>query len=361
MIKVGINSAGYATRVFHEPFLRALPQFEIVGIVDRKTEPRFPSYPVFTTYDAMLEDTQIELVIITTPNHCHFDDARRAILAGKHVLIEKPFATNSRDCQQLIDLANQYQRQLCVYHNSRFDSDFATIQSIIRSEKLGKIVSLDINWYRLRSGLNTKIHKEMVENDGSGLLFDLSPHMIDQSIQLFGFPVSVFADVGVQRSGSKVDDYYNIILFYNEGLRVTLKSSLLVNSQGNSGYILSGQLGSFTKPKVAQQEAQLNQGISPLDINYGVENISDYGILSTFDAQNNLQMNTVPSIHATYRDFYEVLANALSGQVATFSDAFEAQKIQENPLPVTAEQALQVVRVIEAAILSHHEQRVIVL
>lgn len=361
MINVGINSAGYSTRIFHEPFLRVLPQFQIMGIVDRKTEPRFPDYPVFSTYEAMLKDDQIDLIIINTPNHCHFDDAKRAILAGKHVVIEKPFATNSHDCQYLINLADQHQCHLAVYHNSRFDSDFATIQSIIRSGKLGKIKSLDISWYRLRTGLNIKMHKEKIENKGSGLLFDLSPHMIDQSIQLFGLPFSVFADIGIQRIGSEVDDYYNIILFYPEGLRINLKSSLLVNSQGNSGYILSGQLGSFTKHKISKQEMQLNKGVSPLDLDFGVEAISDYGILSTLDSEQNLEINSFPSISSTYKEFYYALANTLSDQTATFSENFEASRLQQSSLVATGKQALEVVRVIEAAIQSHHEQRVIIM
>ena len=187
---------------------------------------KYPSIKSFSSLESMLADDSIELVVVNTPNNTHADFTRKALLAGKHVIVEKPFTITVKDADELIDLAAQKNLCLTVYQNRRYDSDYKTIRKIIAEEWLGDIIEAEFHFDRFKAALSEKLHKE-IPGQGTGSLYDLGSHLIDQALQLFGMPSGVFADIRMIRPGSVVDDYFELLLYYPDK-RVRVKSSYLV-------------------------------------------------------------------------------------------------------------------------------------
>ena len=226
----------------------------------------------------VLADTEIDLVSICTPSHTHFDYAKQCLLAGKHVLVEKPFTATVAEAEELIDLAEKQKKTLSVFQNRRFDSDFMTVQKVVENKLLGELVAFEIHFDRHKPILNPKRWKEIV-SPANGILYDLGSHIIDQTLLLFGKPTAVSGETFTQREGSEIDDAFDIRLNYGK-LKVHLKSSLLVREEGPR-YILHGTKGSFVKYGLDVQEDHLKAGLLPRMAGFGVESSEKNGILNT--------------------------------------------------------------------------------
>lgn len=342
-IKTALCSFGMSGRVFHAPFIHLHPGFELYAVLERNknlAEAKYPGIKTFRALEAMLADDAIELLIVNTPNNTHYEYAKLGLEAGKHVLVEKPFTLSAEEAQKLIDLAKKKNKKLTVYQNRRWDSDFKTVQDIVNKKLLGKIVEAEIHFDRFKPGLSPKIHKEL-PGPGTGLLYDLGSHLIDQAIQLFGMPGKVFADVRIVREISKVEDYFELILFY-DNLRVKLKGSYLVRDP-LPAYILHGSKGSFIKPRADVQETELQAGKSPADADWGTEPEIGKGLLHT-EIDGYLTRGYIPSLKGNYMEFYEGLYKAIR---------------QNELLPVTASEGMHVIRIIEAAYQSVLEKSII--
>lgn len=344
-VNTALCSFGMSGWVFHAPFIHVHPGFNLCGVLERTKNLAVEQYPYVTTYrtlDELLADEKIELVIVNTPNATHYEYTKRALEAGKHAVVEKPFTIDIAEAEELISLAARQQKVLSVYHNRRWDSDFKTVKKIIDQGLLGKIVEAEFHYDRYKEELSPKLHKE-TPGPGTGALYDLGSHLIDQALQLFGMPQHVFADIQIMRPVSKVDDYFELLLYYPQ-LRVRLKSTYLAREAVPS-FVVHGSKGSFLKPRGDVQEAMLQAMRSPKEENWGTEQEQDWGLLHT-ETNGKVIRDHIPSEQGNYIEYYHDLYAAIR---------------KNKPAPVTAREALNVIRIIKAAIQSNDEKRIIAL
>lgn len=280
MLNVALVGFGLSGRYLQAPFFIANPNFNLKTVVTVSQNPQlvYPSVQAAKSLDEVLTDTEIDLVSICTPSHTHFDYAKQCLLAGKHVLVEKPFTATAAEAEELILLAKKQEKVLSIFQNRRFDSDFMTVKKVVENQLLGDLVAFEIHFDRHKPILNPKRWKEAV-TPANGILYDLGAHIIDQTIVLFGKPNSVVGDTFIQREGSEIDDAFHIRLDYGK-LKVILKSSLLVREEGPR-YILHGTKGSFIKYGLDVQEDHLKTGLMPRMEGFGVESSDKWGILNT--------------------------------------------------------------------------------
>lgn len=327
-IRVGLIGFGLSGRYFHAPFLSTNPNFRLVKVVERhRTDAQAfdPALVTVRSHEDVIADPDLDLIIVSTPNDTHFPYAKAALEAGKHVLIEKPFANTSEQARELFTLA---QAKSCVampYQNRRYDADFLTIQDIMRQNLLGEVVEYEAHFDRYRPDILNS-WKEL-DPDGGGNLYNLGPHLIDQAVCLFGVPDAVFGDVRIVRSGGVQDDYFDILLYYPDK-RVRLKSNMLAAENGLR-YVIHGAKGSFVKSGLDIQEETQRKNTLPDTPDWGREPESQYGTLTTADGRQIIE-----SQRGNYHHFYDNLARSIRG---------------EAPQEVTPEQALATIRIMELA------------
>ncbi|WP_202913642.1 Gfo/Idh/MocA family oxidoreductase [Pararcticibacter amylolyticus] len=333
-IVTGILSYGMSGRVFHAPFVNANPGFRLYAVTERSSKNAQKRYPEIISYNSveeLLNDQAIELVIVNTPNNTHFEYALKALQAGKHVLVEKPFAATSAEAKQLFDLGREKGCKVMVYQNRRWDSDFQQVKSVIRGGLLGDPMEVYFRYDRYRREISQKTFKE--ENlPASGLTYDLGPHLLDQAISIFGKPASFSKTTGIFRPGSQVDDYVHFHLKYEGGLNVFLTSSLLV-AQPLPSFVVHGTEGTFIKSRTDVQEAQLEKGISPLEEGYGVEPDGSEGQLTTIDKEGNKQSQYLTSLRSTYNHLFQAVFSCIR---------------KNEPFPVSEEEIIWQMEILES-------------
>lgn len=343
VIKTGICSFGMSGQIFHAPFIYVNPGFEFTAVVERSKDlarQRYPNVKVYTSVADMLADKELELIVVNTPNYTHFEYVKAALEAGKNVIVEKPFTVTTTEAEALIALAKEKKLLLSVYHNRRYDSDFKIVRKVLNEGLLGDVLEAEIHYDRFKEELSYKKHKE-VANPGTGSLYDLGSHLIDQALQLFGFPTSLWADIRIIRKDSVVDDYFELVLFYDT-LRVRLKCSYLIR-EALPSYQIHGRIGSFIKTKSDIQEAQLQRGLLPNSPDWGAEAPHEWGLLhTTIDGKTVKQY--LPGTSGNYMDYYQGIYEAIANNA---------------PNPVDPKDAENVIRIIEAAFQSSKEGRVV--
>lgn len=341
-IKTALLSYGMSGKVFHAPFLTIHPGFELMGSWERSKKliqadyPEVKSYP--TIEDVLSDD--IELVVVNTPVGTHFEYAKKVLLAGKHALVEKAFTTTVAEAQELATLAKEKGLKLAVFQNRRWDSDFKTVQKVILDGVLGELVEAEFHFDRYNPNLSPKQHKETA-NSGAGILKDLGPHLIDQALCLFGLPKAVFADIRITRAHSLVDDWIDILLFYPD-FRVRLKASFFVR-QANPAYTIQGKKGSFLKPRGDVQEDELKLGKKPNLDTWGTESDANQGLLHT-DINDAVFNAKIPTLQGNYYDFFDGVYQSI---------------LNDKTEPVTAQDGVHVMQIIEAAIESSAQRKAI--
>ncbi len=278
MITVGIVGFGLSGRYLQAPFFLTHPNFKLKTIVSasQNASAVYPSVLTERTFESVLNDAEIDLISICSPNETHFGYVQRALLANKHVLVEKPFVATVAEAETLIALAQTQRKHLFIFQNRRFDSDFLTVRSVIENNLLGDILSFDIHFNRYKPLPNPKKWKEIAA-PSTGILYDLGAHIIDQTIALFGAPQKISGETFTQRPHSTIDDAFDIRLDYGK-IKVTLKSSLMVREE-TPRYIVQGMQGSFVKHGIDVQEDHLKAGMFPNDKNFGVEPENQFGLL----------------------------------------------------------------------------------
>lgn len=340
-IVVGLIGYGMAARVFHAPVMQSVPQLRLKKVVERHgsdSRQRYPWVEVVRDTDALLQDEEISLVVIATPNTSHFDLAHQSLLAHKHVVVEKPFTTTSAQAQQLIDLARRQNRIISVHQNRRWDGDFLTVQRLLNGHLLGRLVEYESHYDRFRNEARPHAWRE-AEEPGSGILYDLGSHLIDQAQVLFGLPRLITADIRTQRDFVKADDNFELILHYNE-VKVTLKAGMLVR-EPSPRFILHGTEGSFIKYGLDPQEEALKRGLTPAEPNWGAEPRERWGRLNTQIGGLHVE-GRVETMAGCYQAFYQNIADVVSGRAE---------------LAVKPEEAKKTIRIIELARQSSEEKR----
>ncbi len=341
-LNVGLVGFGLAGQVFHAPLIHANPNFRLTHIVQRQGNPSISNYPeakAVSSVDAILADDSVSLVVVATPNTSHYDIAARALQAGKHVVVDKPFTVNSSDADRLIDLSRKARRVLSVFHNRRWDGDFLTVRQILEQQILGRVVEYESRFDRFRPTPKPGAWREQAL-PGSGLLFDLGSHLIDQALILFGSPTGIYADVRQQRDGAIAPDSCEIHLEY-PGLKVTLKASALV-CEPSPRFVLYGTQGSFIKYGLDPQEEALKQGGSPARPDWGAESAEAWGTHTS--CNGNGTRAKYPTLPGRYPEYYNNVYRAIAGK---------------EELAVKPEQAREVIRLIELAQQSSAEKRIV--
>ena len=345
IIKTALLSYGMSGKIFHAPFIAAHPGFKLCGAWERSNKNIQQNYPDATSYatlEALLADETIELVIVNTPNDSHYEYATKVLQAGKHVVVEKAFTTSVAQGEALKALAQKQDKMISVYQNRRFDSDCRTVQRVIADKLLGDIVEAEFHYDRFKPLLGPKLHKEM-PNPGAGLLMDLGPHLIDEALHIFGMPNALFADICITRPNSKVDDWFDMRLYY-PSLSVRLKAGNIVR-EAIPANVIHGMKGSFIKTRGDVQEADLLAGKKPGNDNWGTEPASGQGLLHT-EIEGIVVRETILSDKGNYGDYYAGMYEAI---------------VNGKPLPVSAEEGINTIRIIEAAIKSNKERREVAL
>ena len=342
-IKVGLVGYGIAGQIFHAPVITAVPHLQLAKVVERhgdSSRQRYPWVEVVKEAAHLFEDKAIDLVVIATPTPSHFDLAQQALRAYKHVIVDKPFTTTSEQAQRLIDLARQQNRVISVYHNRRWDGDFQTIRQLVQQSCLGRLVEYEAHFDRFRNYLKPGSWREN-SGLGSGILFDLGSHLIDQAQVLFGLPKKITADIRIQRDFAKTDDYFELMLDY-DALKVTLKAGMLAREQ-SPRFILHGTEGSFVKYGFDPQEEALKRGLSPLEPDWGMEPKKQWGTLSTQIGGLHFH-GKIETARGCYQSYYENIYHAITQLAA---------------LTVKPTEATNTIRIIELAIQSNAEKRTV--
>ncbi|TCM21698.1 putative dehydrogenase [Novosphingobium sp. PhB165] len=335
IVRVGLIGYGYAGATFHAPLIAAVPGLSLDAFVSGQPErilERFPDATVHAHAEALLADPAIDLVVIATPNNTHFPLAQAALRAGKHVVVDKPFTLDLIEARTLLALAAETGRHLTVFHNRRWDSDFASVRKAIDEGLVGDPAHLEIHFDRFRPQVRDRWREG--DGPGAGIWFDLGPHLTDHALLLMGLPERVTASLALQRDGSRSTDWAHVVLDFG-GKRAILHASMLV-AGGSGRFIVHGTAGSAVKQGMDVQESQLLAGMTPGAPGWG----EDPDPLVHYDGEG--KPHSIPAERGDQREFYRLVAEAVRGRAA-------------NPVPPV--QSLAVMAVIEAAQQSAAEGR----
>ena len=340
-IKTAIIGFGLSGSKFHAPFIQDMKEFELSAIVVREPEKirsQVGDVLVFDLIEKALEELpEIELVIISTPTPTHYALAKTAIMAGKHLIVEKPFVVTVEEGEELIALAKEQNTVLSVYQNRRWDGDYLTVKSLIDSGKLGTVHTIEMNWDRYRKEVRDRWKEADIA--GGGVFYDIAPHMLDQALCLWGEPYAIYGNMQKQREGAKATDYFHVVLEYEQG-SILIRGGTLVAAQ-TPRFAIHGSEGSYIICGHDPQEAQLQAGIMPNDEEYGKRDENRVSIFVKPDGtKENIEVEK-----GNYADYFRQVAAAIrDGGV----------------VPVTGEEGLAVIRLIEAGIESAKEKKIVI-
>ncbi|QDP84486.1 oxidoreductase [Chryseobacterium sp. SNU WT5] len=347
LIKVGLCAFGMSGKVFHAPFLKEHPEFFMAAVVERSKEESKSKYPETTIYrsvEEMLREADVSLIVVNTPVQTHFQYVKMALEAGKNVIVEKPFTVSVSEAEELDNLAKEKNLFLSVYQNRRFDRDYLQVEQILREGKLGTIKEAEIRFDRFRITPSGKDHKENAGLRGSGTLHDLGSHLIDQAVQLFGFPEKLFADVFSMKGKEFANDYFEILLFYKSDLRVRLKSSIF-SKEAQYAYILHGNKGSFLQERTDDQENELAIGVIPTFAEAWMKPLTKPdGILNYINENSDSVRVTTTSLPGNYMNYYQQIYEHL---------------VFGKTLPSAGSEIIKNMKIIEAALESSAKGTVI--
>lgn len=325
-IKTGVIGYGLSGKAFHAPYLDTHPGFEMIKVVERhKTESKeiYPYVEVVMDYKEVLADPEIELVVHCTPNTLHYPMVKESLEAGKHVIIEKPFTNSSKEADELISIAEKKQLKIFVYQNRRWDGDFLTIQKLLKSGDLGDVEYFEVHFDRYSPEFKNDAWREE-KLPGSGVLYDLGPHLIDQALTLFGMPDMIEADVQAQRDNSKVDDFFRIKFSYSDKEAV-LTAGVLVKELGPR-FIIHGSKGSFIKYGIDPQEEPLRNGKMPEGEDWGIESSDNWGLVTIGYDDEDFD-GRIETEAGNYMGFYNNVFDVLRNSAEMAVKPYEARNV----------------------------------
>ena len=341
-VRVGLVGYGFAGQTFHAPLIASVPGLRLAAFASSdaaRVARDWPGLPVEADPLRLCARDDIDLVVIASPNDSHHPLALAALQAGKHVVVDKPFTVSLAQAQQLDAVAREHRRVLSVFHNRRWDGDFLTLRALLARGELGRVVELESRFDRFRPLVRQRWREQSPV--GGGLWFDLGPHLLDQALQLFGWPHTLRLDLARQRDEAVNDDAFEARLGYAGGLNVTLRASALTALPGPR-FAAHGTRGSFVKWGLDAQEDALKAGQRPLpDTDWGID--TQAATLSTLGPDGEtLQARAVPLLRGDYPAYYAGVRDAI---------------VAGAPNPVPAAQAIDVMALIELGFRSDAERR----
>ena len=319
-IGVGVIGFGLATKVFHAPFVSAVPGLKLAAIVQRSGDEAARAYPaarIARSAGELLKDDAVKVVVVATPNDTHVPLAKQALRAGKHVVIDKPFAPSSAEADELIELAKANGVLVMPFHNRRWDGDFMTLKKLLAEGSLGRVVTVESHFDRYRPLLRDNTWKDTA-GDAQGLLMDLGPHLVDQAIALYGMPATITASVRRDRDDKRIEDAFDIALGY-QGLVYWCRSSMLA-AENAPRFLVHGVAGSYRKYGLDPQEPELLGGakvpVMGSEETWLQEDESMWGTLTVapvLSEPGTLQRTKVKTLPGDYRGFYASVRDAVNG------------------------------------------------
>jgi predicted dehydrogenase len=338
-LSVGIIGFGFAGKTFHAPLIRTTPGLELAAVASsdaaRVHASLGPEVAVFADPRALILDAGIDLVVIASPNATHFELAALALANGKHVVVDKPFTATLDEALQLARLAEARGRLLSVFHNRRWDSTTRTALKLMASGELGAIRHASMAYDRFRPQPQARWKEDM--EAGGGLWMDLAPHLLDEALLYFGQPLAIQADLATLRPGGRADDCFHARLRYADGLRVDLQASML-GALPRPRLALQGMRGSYVKQGLDPQEASLKAGLLPGGDDWGADAEPGQLAVERDGAVREVELATE---NGAYPAYYRQVADAILGLA---------------PNPVPPEEAITVMRLLEAGRLSHAQR-----
>lgn len=327
-IRVGLIGYGYASKTFHAPLISGTPGMTLAAVAssdENKVHADWPAMPVVSGPERILNDPNIDLVVIPTPNDTHFPLAKAALEAGKHVVVDKPFTVTLSQARELEALAKSGGRLLSVFHNRRWDSDFLTVKALINEGLLGEVGYFESHFDRYRPQVRNRWREQ--GGPGSGIWYDLAPHLLDQVVNLFGLPVSMQVDLAQLRPGSQSTDYFHAVLAWPQR-RVVLHGTLVAAAE-TARFIIQGSRGSYVKYGLDPQEERLKSGERLPQEDWGYD-MRD-GVLTRAEGEDITEESWL-TLPGNYPAYYAAIRDALNGSGT-------------NPVP--ASQAIQIMELIE--------------
>ena len=344
-INTAITSFGMSGLVFHGPALKVNPGFNVVSVLERSkniSKQMFPDVRIDRSFDEILNNEAIELVIINTPDKFHYEMARLALLKGKHIVVEKPVTLKSKQAEELVQIAREKDLVFTVYQNRRWDGDFRTVQKVLAENKLGRLIEFESHYDRYRTYITPDTWKEE-GGEFAGVLYNLGSHMVDQVYVLFGKPLAVTAHLKIVRIGGVVTDYYDIRLEY-KGFSAVVKCSYLVKNPGPR-YSIYGEFGTFHKWGIDPQEELLKAGNLPIGNDWGKEPESEWGTIVY--QENGIDFNEkIETLPGNYNLFYNNVFDAIRNGA---------------DLLVRPDDAVEVLKILEACLESNKKKKTIYL
>lgn len=332
-IRVGLIGYGYASKTFHAPLISGTPGMTLAAVAssdENKVHADWPAMPVVSGPEQILNDPNIDLVVIPTPNDTHFPLAKAALEAGKHVVVDKPFTVTLSQARELESLAKSGGRLLSVFHNRRWDSDFLTVKALINEGLLGEVGYFESHFDRYRPQVRNRWREQ--GGPGSGIWYDLAPHLLDQVVNLFGLPVSMQVDLAQLRPGSQSTDYFHAVLAWPQR-RVVLHGTLVAAAE-TARFIIHGSRGSYVKYGLDPQEERLKSGERLPQEDWGYD-MRD-GVLTRAEGEDITEESWL-TLPGNYPAYYAAIRDALNGSGT-------------NPVP--ASQAIQIMELIELGLES---------
>jgi scyllo-inositol 2-dehydrogenase (NADP+) len=367
-IRAAVLGYGLAGKVFHCPFISAVPGLELSAIVQRTGDAAAQAYPsarILRSAEEALADPTIDLIVVATPSETHFDLAAQALQAGKHVVVDKPITSSSKSALALVSLAKVHKRLLAPFHNRRWDGDFLTLRQLLHENTLGRVVEIVSRFDRYRPLQRPNTWKE-IASPATGLLYDLGPHLVDQALTLFGPPARITASIRHDRDRTDIDDAFDLILDYDmpygRALRYSCHATMLA-ADPSARFLVHGTHGSFRKFGVDPQEPTLlNTNRRPPML--GSDEPGAPGQLAGWGGEpwlpepesawgtvtlpldlaqpTEFTRTLVPTIPGDYRQFYANVRDAILGKA---------------PLAVSAEDGYRTLRLLDLARESHHQRQ----
>ncbi|WP_109341023.1 oxidoreductase [Saliniradius amylolyticus] len=331
-ISTALIGFGLSARVFHLPFIQCQAGFSLTAVStsqQNEASSIVPDVKLFRDAQSLIQQSDSELVVITAPNQFHYPLAKQALMMGKHVILEKPLVLTVAEGEELILLARQSGKILAPFHNRRWDGDFLTLQQLISEDVLGQIKGFESHFDRFRPQPRQRWREQA--GPGSGILYDLGPHLIDQALALFGWPQAISATLKNSRDSAETCDYFHLQLHYAD------KEVLLHADAFSAGpklrFKLQGDRGTYLKYGMDPQEERLRAGKTPDRSEWAAEDENHYGTLYQESGEQVIATQT-----GGYQYFYQEVANAIRYHA---------------PLTVSADNALDSIRLIELAQRSH--------